>query len=81
MLSLYNKCQKQLYCNIYRLSRDSIYLHCLITKDEFHSAQTTACTVSFVAEQFQSTTCLYSSLQLTTLIITLTHIKIYYCHN
>jgi len=56
-------------------------LHCLITKTEDRSAQTAACTVSFATEQYHSTNCLQSSLQLTTLIITITHITVYYCHN
>jgi hypothetical protein len=32
--------------------------HCLITKNEGHSAQTAACTVSFGTEQYHSTNCL-----------------------
>jgi len=56
-------------------------LHCLITKTEDRSSQTAACAVSFATEQYHSTNCLLSSLQLTTLIITLTHITMYYYHN
>ena len=33
-------------------------LHCLIAKTEDRSAQTAACAVSFVTEQYQSTNCL-----------------------
>ena len=40
-----------------------------------------SCTLNFGTEQYHSTNCLQSSLQLTTLILTLTHIAMYYCHN
>jgi len=56
-------------------------LHCLITKTEGHSTQTAVCTVSCGTEQYHSTNCLQSSLQLTTLIVPITHITMYYCHN
>jgi len=56
-------------------------LHCLITKTEGHPAQTAMCTLSFVTEQYESTNCLQPSVQLTTLVIALKHITIYYCHN
>ena len=47
--------------------------HSLITKIEGYSAQTAASAVSFVTEEYESTNCLYPSLQLRTLFITLTH--------
>ena len=56
-------------------------LHCLMEKIKQRSVQTAARAVSFGNEQYHSANCLQSSLQLTTPIITLTHITIYYCHN
>jgi len=56
-------------------------LQYVITKTEGCSAQTADCAVSFATEQYHSTNCLQSSLQLTTTITTLTHIAMYYCHN
>jgi hypothetical protein len=56
-------------------------LHCLIANIKDRSAETTVRAVSFGTEDGQSTKYFYYSLQLTTLIITLTHITIYYYHD
>jgi len=56
-------------------------LNCLVIKTEVRSAQTAACTVNFVAEEYQSTDFLQSSLQLSVLNNTLKHIAVYYSHN
>jgi len=49
-------------CSLKLKTGDQFKLSYLITNLKIYSTQTTACTVSFGNEQYQSTYCFYSSL-------------------
>ena len=58
-----------MFCDVYRISRDSVYPALSYGKHERMFFTNRPCTVSFGTEQYQSTKCLKFSLKLTTPII------------